>query len=146
MTSFVVSFSSTRTGPLLNTLRIGSENFTELAQSVQDGSHPSPPINPIIPVLEELQTEVEDAISGFNARLRKIKRTGARAFGTTEDAVEEGDDTVSILPIDEPEPTADAEVPPVTVGRGKAEVEAAFERVEQAQAAASSDTRVHVEL
>ena len=93
---------------------------------MQDGSHPSPPINPIVPVLEELQAEVEDVISGYNARLRKIKRDGARAFGAPD---ADADDTVSILPVDDAE-DADAELDAanVVVGRGKEEVEAALHR------------------
>ncbi|KAI0766674.1 hypothetical protein BD413DRAFT_480869, partial [Trametes elegans] len=116
-----------------------SENFTALAHSVQDGSHPSPPINPVLPAIADLQNEVEDVVAGFQTRLRRINRNGARAFDAPEedaaaDAAEAPvaeDDTLSILPIEEPEQTAspaDVHVPPVVIGRGKAEVEAALNR------------------
>ncbi|KAI0358010.1 hypothetical protein OH77DRAFT_1421272 [Trametes cingulata] len=116
------------------------DNFTAHVQSVQDGTHPSPPINPVLPAIQEIQNEVEDVVAGFQTRLRRINRNGARAFGTPEEASDEespetGDETVSILPIEEsalPEHTqspADVEVPPVVIGRGKEEVEAALNRV-----------------
>ncbi|KAI0831991.1 hypothetical protein BC628DRAFT_1452778, partial [Trametes gibbosa] len=117
-----------------------SENFTVHVHSVQDGSHPSPPINPVLTALAELQTEVEDVVSGFETRLRRLTRNGARAFGPVVDESDEespvsGDETVSILPVEEsalPEHThspTDAKVPPVLIGRGKEEVEAALNRV-----------------
>ena len=72
-------------------------------------------------------------IHGFNARLRSIKRSGARAFGTPEEEVDDEDGSASILPIEEPEQTespADVGVPEqVVIGRGKEEVEAALNRV-----------------
>ncbi|KAI0369129.1 hypothetical protein BV20DRAFT_1053422 [Pilatotrama ljubarskyi] len=116
------------------------DNFTAHVQSVQDGTHPSPPINPVLPAIADLQNEVEDVVAGFQTRLRRINRNGARAFGTPEEASDEeppatGDETVSILPIEEsalPEHTqspADVNVPPVVIGRGKEEVEEALNRV-----------------
>lgn len=145
---------------------IGSENFTTHAHSVQDGSHPSPPINPVVAAIADLQVEVEDVVAGFETRLRRITRGGARAFGTTEEESDDeeapapGDETVSILPIEEsalPEHTqspADVEVPPVVIGRGKEEVEAALNRVadlegdktsapDDAQKSADSDAVAH---
>ncbi|OSD04859.1 hypothetical protein PYCCODRAFT_1465817 [Trametes coccinea BRFM310] len=116
------------------------ENFTAHVQSIQDGTHPSPPINPVLPVIAELQNEVEDVVAGFQTRLRRINRNGARSFGTPDEESDEeepvsGDETVSILPIEEsalPEHTqspADVDVPPVVIGRSKEEVEAALNRV-----------------
>ncbi|TBU47545.1 hypothetical protein BD309DRAFT_988016 [Dichomitus squalens] len=119
-----------------------SENFTAHAHSVQDGSHQSPPINPVVPAIQELQDEVQDVISGFNARLRKIKRSGARAFGSPEAVDEEDEDgTASILPIEGPQQTetpAETGVPPVVIGRGKEEVEAALNRIVEADAQKTS--------
>ncbi|KAI0687143.1 hypothetical protein C8T65DRAFT_590613 [Cerioporus squamosus] len=119
-----------------------SDNFTRHAQSIQDGTHPSPPINPVGPAIKELQDEVEDVIHGFNARLRTIKRSGARAFGTPEEEADDEDGSASILPIEEPEQTespADAGVPEgVVIGRGKEEVEAALNRVAELDAQKTS--------
>ncbi|KAI0064067.1 hypothetical protein BV25DRAFT_336449 [Artomyces pyxidatus] len=124
-----------------------STNFTELAQSIQNGSHPSPPINPILPALEELQNEVQDIIMGFETRLRRIRRSGDRAFGVavpdggeeeeeaTEGSAEAPTPEVSILPIpgDQPEPEAPVlEEPSPIIGRGKAEVEEALARADSA--------------
>ncbi|KAI0794103.1 hypothetical protein C8Q74DRAFT_1215512 [Fomes fomentarius] len=82
-----------------------SENFTVYAQSVQAGSHETSPTNPIVPTMQELQDEVEDVIRGFNARLRQVKRNGARSFGTSDAVVDEEDGAASILPIEEPAQT-----------------------------------------
>lgn len=122
---------------MLTSCFAGSENFTTHAHSVQDGSHPSPPINPIIDAIKELQDEVDDVIAGFNARLRKIKRSGARVFGSPvpADGEEPEDETASILPVEDseqPETPAESKIRNVVVGRGKGEVEAALNRVAEA--------------
>ncbi|THH12437.1 hypothetical protein EW146_g7696 [Bondarzewia mesenterica] len=116
-----------------------SDDFTQHVQSVQNGSHPSPPINPVQPALEELESEVKDIITGFETRLRRIKRAGDRAFGVAvpeeekEDVDEEDSGApekplVSILPVPgQNEPSADEAVLNV-IGRGKQEVEEAFAR------------------
>jgi hypothetical protein len=123
---------------------LGSNNFTELAQSIQNGSHPSPPIDPTSDALYELQLGLQDVIEDFETRLRRIKRNGLKTFDSLpEDTMEEeemGDDVetpmppeVSILPIagDEPDPATPylgSELP--VVGRGKVEVEDAFARAD----------------
>jgi hypothetical protein len=117
--------------------------------SIQNGTHPSPPINPVQDVLQELETEVQDIVMGFETRLRQLRRAGARVFGQMapdsddEEAEEEGvdaeeeallrhPDMAHILPVpgDEAHPDAvpAADVP--LVGRGKGEVEEAFRRAE----------------
>jgi hypothetical protein len=113
--------------------------------SIQNGSHPSPPIDPIPTAMHELQLELQDVIAGFETRLRRIKRNGFKAFDSLHGDTMNGEDAdhdvetpplspeVSILPIpgDEPNPAA-----PVlgsefaVVGRGKAEVEEAFARAD----------------
>lgn len=114
---------------------IGSNNFTELANSIQNGSHPSPPIDPIPSIIHGLQLELQDVIAGFETRFRRIKRNGFRTFGSLSgDTVDEEDSPeVSILPI--PEDESSIATPPLgseftVVGRGKAEVEEAFARAE----------------
>jgi hypothetical protein len=130
---------------LLNCLVLkGSNNFTELANSIQNGSHSSPPVDPIPSAMHDLQLELQDVIAGFETRFRRIKRNGFRTFdslsGDTMD--EEENEQVfeshqppeaSILPIPEDEsnpttPILGSEFP--VVGRGKAEVEEAFARAE----------------
>lgn len=122
----------------------GSNNFTELANSIQNGSHPSPPIDPIPSALHDLQLELQDVIAGFETRFRRIKRNGLRTFDSlSEDTTEEEESEqvfeshhppeFSILPIPEDEsnsatPILESEFP--VVGRGKAEVEEAFARAE----------------
>jgi hypothetical protein len=125
-------------------LILGSNNFTELVASIQNGSHPSPPIDPIPDALYELQLELQDVIAGFETRLRRIKRNGLKSFGSLPEDTMDDDETelddetpmspeVSILPIagDEPDPAAPilaSEFP--VVGRDKIEVEDAFARAD----------------
>jgi len=119
-----------------------SDNFTELANSIQNGSHPSPPVDPIPSAMHDLQLELQDVIAGFETRFRRIKRNGFKAFdylpGDTMDEEETEQDSeshqspeVSILPIPEDEsnsatPILGSEFP--MVGRGKVEVEEALAR------------------
>lgn len=123
---------------------IASKNFTELAISIQNGSHPSPPIDPIPTAMHELQLELQDVIAGFETRLRRIKRNGFKAFDSLHGDTMNGEDAdhdfetpqspeVSILPIpgDEPNPAAPVLGSEFTVvGRGKAEVEDALARAD----------------
>lgn len=122
----------------------GSKNFTDLANSIQNGTHPSPPIDPIPSAMYDLQVELQDVIAGFETRFRRIKRNGLRTFDSlSEDTMDEEEieqvfeshhpPEVSILPIPEDEsnpatPISGSEIP--VVGRGMAEVEEAFARAE----------------
>ncbi|KAF7796835.1 hypothetical protein EIP86_008019 [Pleurotus ostreatoroseus] len=121
-----------------------SDNFTAHAQSIQDGTHPSPPINPVLPALEDLQNEVQDVIVGFETRLRRIKRNGERAFGAAlDDNDAPSDETVSILPIEDDAHRDASEgdspaVPPVVIGRSKDEILSALDRAADLEAQATS--------
>jgi len=124
----------------------GSDNFTELVFSIQNGSHPSPPINPVISTISELRSEIQDVVMGFETRLWRIRRSGDVAFGsdTPEEEEEENDDEddeheksehdvvpgpeASILPI--LDASAPGEKPAPIIGRSQHEVEAAFARAE----------------
>jgi hypothetical protein len=57
-----------------------SNNFTDLAKSIQNGSHPSPPIDPVPNAMHELELELSDVITGFETRFRRIKRNGFKAL------------------------------------------------------------------
>ncbi|TFY83656.1 hypothetical protein EWM64_g358 [Hericium alpestre] len=111
-----------------------SDNFTAYAISVQNGSHPSPPINPVPAAVQDLQSEIEDIILDFETRLDEIKRKGDRALGAgpgDEDTASESasDPEVSILPIPEESVNGDAAAKSAPfIGRGKKEVEDALRR------------------
>jgi hypothetical protein len=113
----------------------GSEEFVDQAYAIQNGSHPSPPINPVIPAMRELQSELEDIAVGFDSRLRRIKRSGERAFtGAPVDEDEVPSEAeFSILPV--PEETAvnkpEGEIPPVILGRSKEQVLEALKMAEE---------------
>jgi hypothetical protein len=116
------------------------------ALSVQNGSHPSPPINPVLPAIEDLQNEVQDVVVGFETRLRRIKRTGERAFGSAPESEardDPDDETVSVLPIEDEsrKRVDDGEspvAPPVVIGRGAEEILSALDRAAEAKAHATS--------
>lgn len=124
---------------------IESDNFTDFAYSIQNGSHPSPPIDPVPDVIQEFHLEVEEIIIGFETRLGHIQRNGLSALGSSlgdvgsDEDVEkyagltQSPDEVSILPIPGDDsisafPISESDFP--IVGRGKVEVEEALGRAE----------------
>lgn len=124
---------------------IESTDFTDLAHSIQNGSHPSPPIDPVPDAIHEFHLEVEEIIIGFETRLSHIQRNGLRALGSSLGDVDGDEDVepdtglpqsldeVSILPIPVDDsisafPISESDFP--VVGRGKVEVEEALERGE----------------
>lgn len=107
------------------------ENFKEEAMMIQNGTHTSPPINPIIPAIADLRSEVEDIVIGFETRLRRIKRNGDRVFGglsMDNNEKREGDELgdekpeVSILPINPDDELIDEVIPPVVIGKSQEQV------------------------
>ncbi|KAH7885768.1 hypothetical protein F5I97DRAFT_1829736 [Phlebopus sp. FC_14] len=116
-----------------------SENYAHEAASIQNSTHPTASVaNPLIPILDDLELEVQDVVIGFETRLRRIKRDGERAFnnnGAAQKEEEKGtpvepeiEPRVSILPIDREERAEF--VPPVVIGRSKEEVLEALGRVQ----------------
>lgn len=118
-----------------------SENFAQEAASIQNGMHPSDTApNPVLPVIEDIESEIRDIAIAFETRLRRIKRDGERAFnngngnGTAsheEDKVSATEPEVSILPIpDATERPNTVAVPPVIIGRSQEEVLEALKKVQ----------------
>jgi hypothetical protein len=126
---------------------IASEQYAHEAASIQNGTHPKVAVtNPMTPILEDLEFEVQDVVIGFETRLRRIKRDGERAFnnngnggahreeekGTTLEPEVETEPEISILPV--PREDAGEEepgfIPPVVIGRSQQEVLQALGRVE----------------
>lgn len=104
--------------------------------------------NPIIPIFEDLELEVQDIVIGFETRMRRIKRDGERAFNSVQKDEEKGTATdsdrdvgpeVSILPI--PEEGASGYVPPVVIGRSKEEVLEALGRAESLEGSSEHNAR-----
>lgn len=75
---------------------------------IQNGSHPSPPIDPLVPALDKLQRDLEDVASGFKIQVRtygvQINDILAPPQNPVEETGEESvsaeEEQVSILPID----------------------------------------------
>jgi len=96
------------------------EAFKEEGLMIQNDTHPSPLPNPILPSIQDLRSEVEDVIVGFETRLRRIKRNGDRAFASTEES--QPGPEVSVLPIVPEEQVVQEAVPPVLIGKSQEEV------------------------
>ncbi|KIJ20572.1 hypothetical protein PAXINDRAFT_165495 [Paxillus involutus ATCC 200175] len=125
-----------------------SEQYAYDAASIQNGTHSDAPApNPLTPIIEDLESEVQDVVIGFETRLRRIKRDGERAFnnnsqGTTQKEEEKGSAVepeavpeVSILPRPVPpeligEEAREFIIPPVILGRSQEEVLEALGKVE----------------
>ena len=141
------------------------KNFLQEAWSIQNGTHTNALPNAVLSALEDLQSEVEDITIGFETRLRRIKREGARAFSSEESGetleVDEDntserldkpeDPEVSILPIpadpEEGQSSKDDEVlqnvAEAILGRSEEEIRIALER---AEGVAERETVTHEEL
>lgn len=131
----------------MGTMLTESENFLDYCRSVQNGSHPSPPINPVQAAIQELEYEVQDVVVGFETRLRRIKRNGERAFGGVAGDIDieeqPEDETVSILPIEDDahKPLVEGEspaIPPVVIGRKPEEIISALSRAAEQGAQVTS--------
>lgn len=117
-----------------------SETFAQEANSIQNGTHESLIMdNPVIPIFEDLESEVQDVVIGFETRLRRIKRDGERSFNSVQkdeekvavtDPERDVGPEVSILPIPEEGAGERVYVPPVVIGRSKEEVLEALGKVE----------------
>ncbi|KAG2144566.1 hypothetical protein DEU56DRAFT_790297 [Suillus clintonianus] len=124
-----------------------SEKFVQEANSIQNGTHENLSVdNPIIPIIEDLESEVQDVVIGFETRLRRIKRDGERAFNSIqkdeekETATDPEQPEVSILPIPEGGASGHAYVPPVVIGRSKEEVLEALGKVEPLEESSGYNT------
>ena len=90
---------------------------------VRNGTHPESLDNPVFRALKELRVEVDDIITGFKSRLRRIQRDGERAFDAGEHEEEPSesesaeDSPVSILPI-----ASEDSIPPVTIGKSPEQI------------------------
>ncbi|KAH8996110.1 hypothetical protein EDB86DRAFT_3077256 [Lactarius hatsudake] len=137
-----------------------SDNFTDLANSIQNGSHPSPPIDPVPGAIHEFRLEVEDVITGFETRFRHIQRNGLKTLESSLEGVDGDEDAekdtelpqapeVSILPIpgndpNSASPISESDFP--VVGRGKVEVEEALRRAETVLAGKHAEVAIEDEV
>lgn len=98
------------------------------------------------PALADLQSEVQDIVVGFETRLRRIKRTGDRAFGQVDAEIDDNssDEVVSILPVEDAEHDEGlADIPSIVIGRNKEEVMAALDRAAEYEGHATSSPQDH---
>lgn len=118
----------------------------------RNGTHEEALVNPIIQKLKELRVEVDDIITGFESRLRRVQRDGERAFAGTnhdEDSFESKsteDPSVSILPI-----ANEKSIPQVTIGKSSEQVvealkEAPLEDWASSKQKKPDEVHIHEEL
>lgn len=81
------------------------EGFDEQVRMIQNGTHPSPPIDPVVPALDKLQEEMNEIVAGWQTRVRSLN---SRALHEIFVEAEEPEPEVSILPVD-PGPVAGEE-------------------------------------
>ncbi|KAJ3874263.1 hypothetical protein F5051DRAFT_505987 [Lentinula edodes] len=119
------------------------ERFDEQIRMIQNGTHPSPPIDPLVPALDKLQLELEDAKNGFDTRVRTLsaqihlvlsppQKEEQQGEASSEEPVSGEGEKFSILPID-PVPTSpvmdeqeELEVTNIIIGKSKEQVEEAI--------------------
>ncbi|KAJ7173515.1 hypothetical protein C8R46DRAFT_1255748 [Mycena filopes] len=120
------------------------ENFQVEASAIQAGTHAHPPVDPFLPRLNRMQSELTGLVNEFIAQIQALRQRAEKAFSaelvepkptvedpieapTVEDPVEEP--TVSILPVEPPAapPAEPGVVDPAQVILGKT-----AEQVEQA--------------
>lgn len=115
---------------------LASERYADEAVSIQKGTHPEVVVaNPMGPIIEDLESEVQDVVIGFETRLRRIKRDGERAFNNFGNGVaqKEEEKGTSVEPEAEAEGARGEEqgfIPPVVIGRSQEEVLEALGKVE----------------
>lgn len=112
---------------------LASERFDQTIRSLANGTHPDAPEDKLVPVLNNLDREVQDMVAGFAVRMTGLVRDGDRLLNDSNEPVpeqdseedeeeceeeeEEEDPQVSILPIS-PEPAVE-QVDPANVVIGK---------------------------
>ena len=104
---------------------------------IRNGTHVEALDNPVFRALKELRVEVDDIVTGFKSRLRRIQRDGERAFEISNhdeesESKSSEDSTVTILPIAEEE-----SIQPVTIGKSPEQVAEAVKQVPLEEWAAS---------
>jgi hypothetical protein len=97
--------------------------------AVQNGTWAKPIKNVVQEAIDALEQEVSDVVGKFETRLTSVNRDGAQAFAATPADAEVPDVSVPVVAPEETAPGA-AEVPPVVIGRGAAEVQDALGRVD----------------
>ena len=115
------------------------ERFGQTVHALQNGTHADAPEDKLVPVLNQLDHEVQTMIAGFAMQMNSLVREGNRWLdgtldfssanaaeeedyecGENEDAVEEP--TVSILPVS-PNPNEQVDLANVVIGKSAEQVE-----------------------
>lgn len=115
---------------------------------IRNGTHVEALDNPVFRALKELRVEVDDIMTGFKSRLRRIQRDGERAFDATnrDETRPTEDSSVSILPIAD-----EGSIPQVTLGKSREQVlealkEAPLEDWATSKRKKADGARTHEEL
>lgn len=106
---------------------------------IRNGTHVEALDNPVFRALKELRVEVDDIVTGFKSRLRRIQRDGERVFGSSNRDEDPSDS----------DPAGDPSQ--VTIGKSPEQVEEALKEAPLEDWAASRQkkdegARTHEEL
>jgi hypothetical protein len=137
----------------MNNSHIAYDRFDQTVRSLQNGTHPDAPTDNLIPILDNLDHEVQNMILGFTVKMDFIIREGDRLFnndaelmpeqeiepedGEHDEECEEEEPQVSVLPIS-PEPSLE-KVDPANVVIGKS-----AEQIEKMAHQAVADQRIEL--
>lgn len=106
------------------------QRFDEQVRLIQNGSHPSPPIDPLPPALDTLQDELNEVIEGWETSVRSINGRALNEVFVEQPEAAEPD--VSILPI-QPELGSGAQgefdASQVVIGKSSAQIEEALKDI-----------------
>ncbi|KAF8652164.1 hypothetical protein AX16_004521 [Volvariella volvacea WC 439] len=120
-------------------------NFAHELRGIQNGTHADPAPDPLIKALDALQVDLNEIVTGFQQRVRMIREEGDKLFATnptppvggntqTQSGETQNSDKVSISPTDPQDRSQEGqdeglkEAARIVVGRGREEVEQAFQR------------------
>lgn len=118
-------------------LFLAHERFDQLVRSLQNGTHPKAPEDKLVPVLNNLDYEIQTMIDGFAMRMSVIVRDGERWLAGLQpiavseekdetdpkEAVEPVEPKVSILPISSGKSERELRPEDVILGKSSEQVE-----------------------
>jgi hypothetical protein len=128
----------------LTRLHIAYEKFDETMRTIQNGTHPQPPVDPVTSALDRLQEELVVAINAVETRIHAVGAKARNEVFVLGDTTVPSGPEVSILPIDTDSPASpegqqgESDASQVVLGKDKVQVEEALKDIPV--------EHVHVEL
>ncbi len=81
-----------------------AERFQSVAETIQNGTHAHPPVDPLVPAVNVLHEELQEVILGARTQLSMLRSQGNDLYTRSEPEIpttpaRDDEPTVSILPI-----------------------------------------------